>query len=266
MKTCKLCDRPKKESEYYANKSNKDRLFHTCKSCTKERRRSNYFNQTGKNEADYRKTKEQSDLKKKLKKLKLRLYKKRRLTHTKCPTCKEWREGSFKRVICKGCNYLYFKKRMENPNNLSKQIEYHKVYAKIYNKNPEVKAKKNEYAKKYNKYRRATDPLYKLKGNLRCRTTQAFRYKNYKKGTKTEELLGVSWEGAKKHIERQFTKGMTWENHGDWHIDHIYPLSKAKTESELIKLCHYTNLQPLWASENISKGDNIIEHQIKLRL
>jgi hypothetical protein len=47
---------------------------------------------------------------------------------------------------------------------------------------------------------------------------------------------------------------MSWENHGEWHIDHIVPLSSAITEEELRKLSHYTNLQPLWATDNLSKG------------
>jgi hypothetical protein len=51
---------------------------------------------------------------------------------------------------------------------------------------------------------------------------------------------------------------MSWDNHGEWHIDHIIPLSSAKNESDLYKLFHYTNLQPLWAFDNLSKGNKII--------
>jgi hypothetical protein len=47
---------------------------------------------------------------------------------------------------------------------------------------------------------------------------------------------------------------MTWDNQGKWHIDHIIPLSSGNTEEEIIKLCHYTNLQPLWAIDNMKKG------------
>jgi hypothetical protein len=57
---------------------------------------------------------------------------------------------------------------------------------------------------------------------------------------------------------------MTLENHGEWHLDHIIPLASATTEEEIIKLNHYTNFQPLWAEENLSKGDRIIEQQLKL--
>ena len=61
-----------------------------------------------------------------------------------------------------------------------------------------------------------------------------------------------------KHIESQFEPWMTWDNHGEWHIDHIIPLASATTKEEIKKLCHYTNLQPLLAEENLSKGDKIL--------
>jgi hypothetical protein len=79
-------------------------------------------------------------------------------------------------------------------------------------------------------------------------------------------MLGIEWEMAKQHIERQFTKGMNWDNQGKWHIDHIIPLASANTEEELIKLCHYTNLQPLWAEDNLTKSDKIDSQQILLRI
>lgn len=128
------------------------------------------------------------------------------------------------------------------------------------------KGKKKAYIKEYQRERLKTDSLYKLKHRLRVRTSQAFRRKGYRKNTKTQEMLGVDWDIAKAHIERQFKKGMTWENHGEWHIDHIIPLSKAKTEKELIRLCHYTNLQPLWGEENLTKGNKILGQQTKLRV
>jgi hypothetical protein len=58
-------------------------------------------------------------------------------------------------------------------------------------------------------------------------------------------------------LEKQFVVGMSWDNRNKWHIDHIIPLSSAKTEEEIYKLAHYTNLQPLWAEDNLSKGDTI---------
>lgn len=111
-----------------------------------------------------------------------------------------------------------------------------------------------------NKSKRKSDPLWKLERICRDRTIKAFRSKNIKKNSNTRELLGIDWDGLKEYIEKQFTEGMTWDNHtvDGWHIDHIIPLSSAKTEKELTNLCHYKNLQPLWAFENLSKGSNII--------
>ena len=119
----------------------------------------------------------------------------------------------------------------------------------------------------YNKYvkDRKKDPLIKLADSLRCRMYLAFKAKSWNKEG-SQKLLGCTFKVAHKHLERQFIKGMSWENYGEWHIDHIIPLSSAETEEELKELCHYTNLQPLWASENISKGNKITEHQIKLRI
>ena len=100
--------------------------------------------------------------------------------------------------------------------------------------------------------------LFKFKGDLRSRISQDIKSKGYTKKSKTELILGADWLTVKKHFERQFTKGMTWDNQGKWHIDHIVPLASAKTEEEVIKLNHYTNLQPLWAEDNLKKSDTII--------
>ena len=137
--------------------------------------------------------------------------------------------------------------------------ECHKKY---YQDNKE---KINKKTLEYQKVKRLKDPLYKMKGNLRTRTSIAFRNKGYNKNSKTQEMLGVNWEVCKANIERQFTKGMSWENQGDWHIDHIIPLSSANTEQELKKLCHYSNLQPLWAVDNLMKSAKINGQQNRFR-
>jgi len=108
----------------------------------------------------------------------------------------------------------------------------------------------------YRKNRFETDDLYKCKQNIRNRMSQAFRKTSWKKEG-SELLIGCSFEVAKSHIENKFIFGMSWSNHGEWHIDHIIPLSSAKSKDELIKLCHYKNLQPLWALDNLSKGNKL---------
>jgi hypothetical protein len=108
----------------------------------------------------------------------------------------------------------------------------------------------------YNASRYAT-PLGNLAARLRSRTVSAFKARGFKKGSKTEVMLGCNWGFLKIHIELQFTDGMSWENRHLWHLDHEIPLSSAKDEAALIKLCHYTNLQPLWAKDNLSKKDKM---------
>jgi hypothetical protein len=68
----------------------------------------------------------------------------------------------------------------------------------------------------------------------------------------------LSWLEYKNYIESKFQEGMDWNNYGEWHIDHIIPLSSASNENELERLFHYTNCQPLWAKDNLSKSDKII--------
>jgi len=123
------------------------------------------------------------------------------------------------------------------------------------------KAKINIQKNIYHKNRRETEPLFKLKCSLSSRMTKALKAKNYIKSQRTLDMLGCDLQTAKAHLEKQFTKGMNWDNQGKgngyWSLDHIYPLSKAKTVEELYKLCHYTNLQPLWDSENIKKRNKI---------
>jgi hypothetical protein len=82
--------------------------------------------------------------------------------------------------------------------------------------------------------------------------------KNYseKKKKHTMEYLGCSIEKLREHLEKQFTAGMSWENQGIWHVDHVRPCSSFNlaTEEEKHKCFHYTNLQPLWGDENMSKN------------
>lgn len=114
------------------------------------------------------------------------------------------------------------------------------------------------YFKNYYKERRLKDHLFALKSRYRVRITDIFRRMGFTKKAKSLEMLGCDWDTLKQFIESKFVEGMSWENRDQWHIDHVIPLASAKTEECLIELCHYSNLQPLWASENMSKGSKII--------
>jgi len=103
--------------------------------------------------------------------------------------------------------------------------------------------------------RRKKDPAFKILTILRGRIRQAL--KGYNKSDLTVKLLGCSIEEFWIHLEKKFIRGMTRENHGEWHVDHIIPCASfdlSKPE-EQAKCFHYTNLQPLWAIDNLKKGD-----------
>ena len=112
------------------------------------------------------------------------------------------------------------------------------------------------YLRQKEKDRRKTDIEWKIKCNLRRRICHLVN-REYK-SAKTMELLGCSIEQFKQHIESKFKPGMTWENYGPfgWHIDHVLPCSSfdLTLEENQRKCFHYSNLQPLWWNENLSKG------------
>lgn len=107
--------------------------------------------------------------------------------------------------------------------------------------------------------KRKTDPLYAAAHKARLMLHTALRRKNITKKETTSTILGCSFSDLKKHLESKFSVGMSWESKGEWHIDHIIPLASAKTPEGVIKLNHYTNLQPLWAEDNLRKGAKMPE-------
>ena len=181
---------------------------------------------------------------------------------------------------CKECKKEYNKAHREQ--NCEKIKEYQKAY---YEQNREKKKeygkayreqnreKKKEYHKAYRKQNRSkiriyqrnrfkTDINFKLGQNLRHRLRNALKGKS--KSQNTLKLLGCSVDFVKKHLESQFQPGMSWDNYGNpngdhsecWHVDHIAPCSSFNlSDPEQQKKCfHYSNLQPLWAKDNLSKN------------
>ena len=116
-----------------------------------------------------------------------------------------------------------------------------------------LKVRKSEYIRT----RRLTDPLFAFQLITRKVIERAFLRTGLRKAGRTKEILGCDVGEFKEHIERQFLNGMSWENRSEWHIDHIIPLATAKTEEDVIRLNHYTNLRPLWADDNLRKGARI---------
>jgi hypothetical protein len=169
---------------------------------------------------------------------------------------KEWRLNNQNNV--KEYNKKYFNKNREKLKILWK--EYRKK-----NKSSML-VKKKEYIDRNRdilnlktKERLTNDPVFKLIKYSRNRIRQYLKTKDINKSNTTLNIIGCSPEFLKEHIEKQFTEGMSWDLMGKHiHIDHIIPLSSAKTEEEIYKLCHYTNLQPLWAEDNLKKSNKIL--------
>jgi len=99
------------------------------------------------------------------------------------------------------------------------------------------------------------DLVFRLRKNLRNRIRQALK-KNQKSGSAVRDL-GCTIDQLKQHLESRFNLGMTWDNYGQWHIDHIKPLASFNLtdREQFLRACHYTNLQPLWAKDNREKWD-----------
>ena len=129
-----------------------------------------------------------------------------------------------------------------------------KIKARVEQYHQSHKQENNEYKKR--KYK--TDVQYKLSELLRNRIRKSLKG-NHKPGSAVKDMGCTVYE-LQLHLESQFTNGMSWDNHGQWHIDHIKPLASFDlTDPEkFMEACHYTNLQPLWAKDNLSKGKKLI--------
>lgn len=140
--------------------------------------------------------------------------------------------------------------------NKTKILERKRIYhLETYNRNKDII---NSNKRILYKKRKETDILFNVKLRFRSRLRHAFDRIKLNKPFKAEELLGANWIICKSHIESLFCEGMNWDNRNLWHIDHIMPFASAKNEEDVIKLCNYKNLQPLWAKENIKKGAKIL--------
>lgn len=199
-----------------------------------------------------------------------------------CGDCNQSKQTSFfnqKSKICKDCQKIY-NKNYRLMNSIAIKEKRHESYLKnsdqikqnsrSYTKNNKEKISVNKklyyfdnkeeilfYIKEYFFHQYRTNDLFRLKNNLRTRLNGALRSSNWKKISSLSEYLGCSIAKLKIYLENKFQPGMSWKNKGrnGWHIDHIIPLSSANTVEELFKLCHYTNLQPLWEMDNFRKSN-----------
>jgi len=153
------------------------------------------------------------------------------------------------------------KRRAENPEKVSAERAKWRAEnpEKVKQDNAKWRAENPEKAKainaKYHKQRKAADPLFHLHCNMRSNCRRVVKQLSLgKKPMSTFKWIGCSPEELKAHLESLFTEGMTWENYGKdgWHVDHIRPICSFTAE-EWEQVNHYTNLQPLWAEDNLAK-------------
>jgi hypothetical protein len=246
QKVCSKCNEKKEVCEFQKRKNNKDGLDNACKFCRKMfsklpenaekiRLRNNIWNNQNKeyfkeyrlnNEVKKNKEKNNEYRKKYREKNKEKINQKQR----------EWRNSNKEKV----------KKYYETSEQTRKQY--------IKNNVDKVRVRRNNYFR----LRRNYDPLFKISLNLRTLINLSLTKKGYSKNTKSYDILGISYDEVLSYFEGLFENWMTWDNYGKyngeynygWDIDHIIPLCSAKNEDEIIKLNHFTNLQPLCSKIN----------------
>jgi hypothetical protein len=246
-KHCIYCNTIKSTTEFYKDNKRKDKIKIRCKCCD------DIYQQ------EYHKKRKE----KKLLEKHLALSNK---TSKLCKVCKidkpfiefnksnDIKDGY--KTTCIECNTNAILER--------KQKRREQTIANI----PIRKEKQKKYMTSYTREKCAKDPLFKLTSDIRKTIGSCLRKNGYTKRSKTYEILGCSFKDFYNHIEQQFTDDMSWDNKGryGWHIDHIVPLSFGTTLEEIHLLNHYTNLRPLWAKDNIVKGDtltkDVIQHPI----
>lgn len=241
-KKCTKCQKEKTSGEFAKHKLTKDGLQSQCRNCQKEYTKQHRIENPNYDKEYREKNKEKLEIKR-----------------------IEWKEN----------NPNYLKEwRDKNPNkgreyykeNKEKQFDYNKKFKQnnpTYQKNY-IKGWKEtnpNYMNKYHKIRSKYDPIFKLRRNISSNIGQSFKRACnglYTKKSKSLNILGCDINFFIEHITSQFKEGMTLKNYGEWHLDHIIPISSAQTEEDIVKLCHYSNYQPLWAEDNFKKSNKIL--------
>lgn len=227
-KICVNCKELKNTCEFHKNKSKKDGLQDSCKLCRKLKSIEKYEDRKVYNQDWYLKNKENI-----IRKSNLRYFEKKN-------------EINYERKVRYKNDELYRQNQLSlNRNyyiNNKEKILYH---MKIWSESN--KEKRNEISRKH----------YKKHITLMiCRRLikRALKFLGTKKEDSTIDILGYSPIDLKKHIDGKFIDGMTWENYGEWHIDHIKPISSFEKNEDPKIVNSLDNLQPLWAFDNLSKG------------
>jgi len=222
---CNVCKQNKSTNEFYKNKKNKSGFDYRCKLCRKAQ--SSAWNREN-------------------------VEKRKKIQSKNRHYNKDKENVKARQRYLNNIEYYREKSRKYNKIYYSKNKEKEKQRRKQYRKHNRDKV--NASKRKWHANKMKTDECYALSVRLRSRLNKAIK-NGYKSGSAVKDL-GCSIAELKQHLEAQFLDCMTWENYGEWHIDHIKPLASfdLTDRKQLKQACHYTNLQPLWAKDNLKKN------------
>jgi hypothetical protein len=270
MKFCKGCNIDREYIDFNKDKREKDGFNSRCRECVNSRRKKTTHEISVSNKLckNCNITKEPKDFKKQ----------------------KENTDGLYH--ICKSCFNIWRKSYRKNSDVKQKESEFRlknksyydeygrnwkklnsdkvKVYQDKTNKNRD-KEKLKIWRNNNQKNRRENDIIFRMSGNMRNYIRMVIS-KEYHKSKTSIEIIGCSFIQLKDYLESKFESWMNWDNYGlyngdlnyGWDIDHIIPLSSAKTEEELLRLNHYTNLQPLcsYTNRHIKRNKHEVSKEI----
>ena len=243
-KVCNKCGIEKDKKMFYKDKRLTDGLNSSCKDCINLYKREKY----SKNKVEFNKKRYEKN-KEKLKEKSKKYRKENKDSLNKKRT--EYNNKNREKIN---------KRRRENWAKNRESVN--KKRKEEYNKNKKtINAKRN----KNTQQKKKIDEIFKAKLSIRAAISYSLRKNEIKKSNKTEQILGCTFMEFKKYLESKFEPWMNWENYGKyngelnygWDIDHIIPTSSAKTKEEVVRMNHYTNLQPLCSKVNRDiKRDN----------
>jgi hypothetical protein len=258
-KTCFECKKEKNITNFAKSKSCKDGYRNLCKECKNDRQKKVYKEREQDKTLQNKKCKECDETKE------IKLFTKNTAYkdgyEQKCVICYRKNRQEYldkpenRERFKKWCREWESKPENKKKRNETKQLEESKVMMRQYIKKYRSKDSSKKLRGIYRRERYSIDIEYKITCLLRSRLHDALKGKM--KVESTMQLLGCSLEHFKNYIESLFVEGMTWENHGEWHLDHIRPCASfnfnIKTEQ---RICfNWRNMQPLWGEENLSKSD-----------
>lgn len=226
-KVCKICGEEKLLKSFYKNDHNKDGYFNSCDACERKK----YFDN---HEIRIQRNREY------IKKLK--------------------RENRYKDLLLKQSEYQKKTKDRHNEANKRYRAE-NKDKIRIYSKSIVLTPEQKERRRIYKKWKRDNDLNYKISQNIRARIWCCLFVQ--KKGTKkyfsVKELVGCDYDYMNRYLESLWQEGMSWENYGEWEIDHIKPCASFDliNPEEQKKCFNWRNMQPLWRSDNRFKSNKL---------